>query len=394
MPRATVVVSTVIAILAVLITVEAKRHGVIIHAVGDSATAGDPTAFNPETAKGSDRYSGRFSYRRYLYHMLESRGYSVRFVGSKSDCEVPGLDFDSHHDGYAKSRVNDIRNAVNGASDAIRSSFNDAVESLNKEGVSGISVVRVVSAGIEDAVAGRSSKELSDNDIRSLVDTVDSLTSGAGDSISRRNTLVVPSPPPGGNRVSDNGVFSLERDFQRDSRYEDYRFFLTWRGTFFDHRKNAADCLSYFDFLQHYNEEGTALNAFGDMAFARCIFDNLVVRQYITPITDFESVRSCTGDTTGHLTRRVPSTSNTHGATKGTTEQFEPALVNKKLPPLTTLVAPAVLFDAAQQQHPSCSKPPTAAEKASGACAKTPAFPEYEPFQTTKKDLWARRGAK
>mmetsp|Transcript_32397 Transcript_32397/g.100208 ORF Transcript_32397/g.100208 Transcript_32397/m.100208 type:complete len:422 (-) Transcript_32397:76-1341(-) len=400
----------------------AGRPGVIIHAVGDSATAGDLATLGGGGKAG--RFDAHLSYRRYLAHMLTAHGYNVRFVGSKDDCDAgAGLDFDSRHDGYAKGRVNDIRGGLNAGQSAIASSLQAAAQSLKDAGSPTINLVRVVMAGGEDAANGRGSKEISESDLKNLVETVEGLTNGGPSDINARYTLVIPSPPPGGVRTTDDsGKTTLQRDFQRDQRYEDYRFFLTWRGVFFDKKKNVADCLSYFDFLRHYNADGTRLNALGDQALARCVFDNLVARKHIPKVASHTPAAACDADTEKHVQRDITAQLPPYAvATDGSAA--EPVLVNKALPPLTALVARAVRLDA-PAVHPTCgasgagggaakakkklaaegddygaadSAPAAAAGSEGGGktgkCLATPRFPEYEPFAETTKDLWKSSAA-
>ena len=402
-----------VCIAALALCVAAKRPGVIIHAVGDDATAGDLTSIGGAGSAG--RFDPQTSYRRYLSHMLTARGYSVRFIGSKTDCDAAiALDFDSHHDGYKGAKVSDIRAALNAGSSAVSASLGVAVQSLKDEGCPTINLVRIIMAGGEDSKAGRGSKEISDSDLKNLVEQVEGFSNGGTADVTAKATLVIPSAPPGGVRTTDDaGKTTLTRDFQRDSRYGDYRFFVTWRGYFFDKRKNAADCLSYFDFLRHYNADGSRLNALGDQALARCVFDNMVVRKLIPKVAAHTRAHTCDAASEQHVQRDVVRALPSYAeATDG--DKAEPVLVNKQLPPLTTLVARAVRLEASGA-HATCaaaagkpsSKKRLAAEGDTGAdessasstsssavagksgkCLATPKFPEYEPFAETTKDLW------
>ena len=334
------------------------RAGIALHVVGDHTVTG--------AMDGGRRVT--YSFRRYLYHHLVSQGIAVRFVGANNDCgasgsSLPPPDFDASHSGFYGQNTPTVQQRLQQSASTVSQSVKKAVDELlllfpagetKKKAAAAVRVVTIVISGGVDAEAGTRRNDISDNH---LVHLLTAAEQAVGTTPVPAEYIVVPTPPPSGKRTLDaaTGAVIIERDWDRDVKYEDYRFFLTWRGHFFERRRINLDCFSSFDFEQHYDVKGARLNHLGDQALAWCLADGLRTRGFIPALLPSEggakkAVAQCKKtlnlDASEAVAARIPVMNR---ATRTTI-------------PVARELVPVIRWSSMAQPHSSCEgKPPSAA---------------------------------
>ena len=351
-------------VAAVLATAVVGRPGVVIHAVGGATVAG----LSSGTAGGPTH-----SFRRALYHAFAAHGYDIHFAGSQDGCNAeggPALDFDSHHDGFASAKtLGEIRAKLTQNSEKTKRSLAEAAARAAQTGGKA-DLVTLLVGGEYDAWTSKQPQQI-ENDFNDLKRSVEPLSGNARHKLGQMKVYAVMPPPPGGKLVNGGGDGAYrQRDMRVDTQYDQFRFFLTWRGKWYE-RGDVIDCFSQFDFMQHYTPDGLALNALGEQAYARCIFDFIRRKRAVAAEGSLDDGAKCGGGSAVAL-QGVPN--------------VQPIAVNPELPPLMDIVAPAAVR-APKGPHWTC-------EEASGdggnrtaagqQCCSAPAFPAVSPLVPMK----------